>query len=85
MQRYLKEVKKRKKEKNLEWKEEKERFCETRGISMIEVRMRRERGENIREQVEERDREEQGQKKYERIKRSRYNACYKKIRTIKKE
>lgn len=75
------EVKRREERKKSGWEEERKRFYEQRETSTIGVRMIREGEESVKEVMEERDREEQGQERYERTRKSGYNRWYKELRT----
>jgi len=64
------------------WEEQRKSFYEERGLSVEWVRGYREKGGEVREVVERRDREIQQQERFERIQQSRWNRWYKEIGTL---
>ncbi|XP_067208521.1 golgin subfamily A member 6-like protein 26 [Linepithema humile] len=77
-----KEMKERFKEGKVrsDWEKERKKFFEEREITIEEVERKREEGEEWYGELERKDREEQRKERWERIKESRFNRWYRKVK-----
>lgn len=67
-----------------EWEKERRKYCEERGYSVEELKRRREKGRSMVGELEERDKELQGQENGKKIRESSYNNWYREIVTVGK-